>query len=202
MNSELAKIDVFLKTSGYAYKSYAELSKDVNGHSLVTDSTTEAFDFDEISKSFFSSNACVCSADALLLKDNLYLIEFKTVAKTKPKWKYEEIKKNLCMKISESLIVLDKEIIQPNSVDETRFEKYFVITIDSAKLPIDAMSCAMVGLSAPATTPAPVFTFSQKSLSESFDKYRLPDKNGNHIFYEDVIILNDKNFSAMVKSFT
>ena len=78
MNLELQKVEHYLISLGFSPYTFTELSKSNGGKELVTDSNT-AFCFDKISASFYGREQ-LNSADALLLKDNLYLIEFKVVS--------------------------------------------------------------------------------------------------------------------------
>jgi chaperonin cofactor prefoldin len=78
MNPELQKIEKYITSLGFLPKTFTELSQSNGGKSLVTDNNT-AFCFDDISDYFWNKkyNKKLSSADALLLKDSLYLIEFK-----------------------------------------------------------------------------------------------------------------------------
>jgi hypothetical protein len=78
MNLELQKIERYLISLGFSPDTFTELSKSNGGKVLVTNSNT-AFCFDKISAYFYSREQ-LNSVDALLLKDNLYLIEFKVVS--------------------------------------------------------------------------------------------------------------------------
>ena len=79
MNAELVKVENWLQGIGKSPESYSELSKDNKGTSLVSNDTKEAYNYDSIVKWFFVSGTdpCCCSCDALLLRENLYFIEFK-----------------------------------------------------------------------------------------------------------------------------
>ena len=190
MNLELQKIDTYLAGRGLRKKSYTDLSKNSAGKPLVTNAVVGAYCYDDVSPLFLKIKSA--SADALLLKDSLYFIEFKTVAGSGSPGaqKYEIIKQNLFLKLSESLIVLEKCLV-PASHAAENYDKYFIIVVDSVAFPLFSQASVMAGLSRGASNSA--------NFTAVFDKYK-QQVNGKYIFYKDVWVWNDKNFSVNVRT--
>lgn len=192
MNSELQKIDTAL-TSVFSKYTFANLSEDSNGTPLVSD-TNQAYCFDEISNSYFRINHCSC--DCLLLREKLYLIEFKRLAYSSNRKKYKILKQNLALKIAESLHTIEKKIFDELNIDTTQFEKIFVCVVDSRRSPITAMSAAMSGLSG--GTASSTFLHSDSSLLQSISKYGITDWNGSYTYFHGTKIINEANFSSEI----
>ena len=187
MNAELQKIDTYLSGHGFYKKAYFELSKDKHGHPLVSSTTIEAYCYDDVSSHFFRIKTA--SADAIVLKDSLYFIEFKSIRSCdRDADKYKIIKQNLFLKLGESLFLLNK-YLNPSAGATCNYKKYFIIVVNSISSPTTAMAGSMSGLARGACSPT--------SFSAVFGKYR-QWFNGSPVFYDDVMVWNDINFSAEV----
>lgn len=206
MNSELEKIDSFLQAEGFKYESYMAMSMDVTGNPLVTNTTVEAYCFDKISNSFYPQGN-YHSADSLLLKENLYFIEFKSVDKKikglltsgSQRKKFAELefsglKKDLCLKLSESYITLKNILEDPLGVIAT-YKYYFIIVVDYVSAPVTASSGVLAALSAGSS----LLNQKQQGFDVSFNKYRKA-VNGDSAIYDDVMIWNNINFSAKISA--
>lgn len=187
MNTELQKIDAYLASHGFQKKSYLDLSKGSKSRSLVNDSTAEAYCYDDVPTHFLRIKTA--SADAILLKESLYFIEFKSMLScNRDAKKYEIIKQNLFIKLGESLLLLNK-YLNPSAGVSGNFKKYFIIVVNPIKSPTTALVGSMVGLSKGAYNPTLFHTI--------FDKYR-QCVNGSPTFYDDVMIWNNINFTVEI----
>jgi hypothetical protein len=180
MNQELQLIESYLISLNFSPKTFTELSLTTsgpfNGKSLVTDNNT-AFHFDEISNSFY--NITLSSADALLLKDNLYLIEFKRViSQLKSGSKRKQLKLSLFQKMAESFHTLRESIFKNSNVDPDKFEKYFIIVTEDAISAYTAAIMRILKSQVPATGDI---------YNDSFNKYRKQYRNSSKKVYYDSV---------------
>ena len=188
MNSELSALDAHLSSLGFMHKSYNELSKNRVGSSLVNDATCEAYDFDEITSKLYSHFPH--SVDALLLKEDLYFIEFKRIINVAKESKQKILKQNIQLKLSESMTTFYIEFANKLGLDVTKFKRIAIIVVDSNKSPISAMAGVMSGLSG-----------GDSWLSDNnFIYHSVADSSGMHVYYNCVWIWNDLNFSANICS--
>ena len=201
MNTELEKVAVWLRTKGESVKSYRDLSKDRKGNPLVTDTTAEAYGYDSIIRSFFAPGVhpCCCSCDALLLKEHLYLIEFKSpgrdidffdcylanISNTKKRQAWHIIC-SVESKLGESLYMLKKCILQPLDVDEKKFEKYAVIVYNSNNHAAQGRSASMASASG------------QQQTSLMHKRFMGRDVGGNPVFFHAVKTVPNSLFPSLV----
>jgi hypothetical protein len=129
MNNELLSFKSKLLEDGYVEKTYTELSANMTT-SLVTDDNI-AFNFDEMSHRQWGHNL-LTSADALLIKDSLYLIEFKTYpTSSNPKRnKSDTLFKSFKSKMAESHISLKTKIFPKYNIDDSKFKTIFIYVIN------------------------------------------------------------------------
>lgn len=201
MNTELEKIAVWLRTKGEAVKSYSDLSKDKHGDSLVSDMTEEAYDYDSITRSFFAQGVhhLCCSCDALLLKEHLYLIEFKSPGKdidffgcylanisNKKKKQAWRVICSVESKLGESLYMLEKRILRPLDVDEEKFEKHAVIVYNSNNNAAQGRSASMSSASG------------QRQTSPMHQRFAIKDVDGNPVFFHEVKTVPNSLFPSFV----
>lgn len=206
MNGELQKIETWLQSQGAKPKSYCDLSKDANGSSLVTDTTTDAYDYDSIIKSFYAQGTVhTCSScDALLLRENLYLIEFKSLGNgvnifgfDLSKLSQTQLKKIINVlykveaKLSESLYMLRNWILPAvtTAVDEFRFEKHAIIVFDANQ------NAASANAASRASASGQISGF--VSVPQRFQE-RTAD--GRPVFYHEVVVWPSNLFSANIRS--
>lgn len=186
MNSELAKLDSALISLGFVHKQYNIMSKNRTGNPLVTDSRCEAYDYDEITKSIYQVNPH--SVDAILLKDDMFFIEFKRVVNRTNPLEQKNIKQDLQLKLSESLILFYKYFVKKYRINLKKFKKIAIIVVDSVQSPISATSGVLARLSGGGVW-----------LSSSNLIYHIaPTKNGEHLFFDDLLMWNDLNFSIQI----
>lgn len=191
MHAELQKIDTYLTIQGVQKKSYEELSKNSAKTPLVTDQSVEAYCFDDVPVLFCPIK--LASADSILLKDNLYFIEFKALAGgcyTNAN-KYKVVKQNLFIKINESLLVLEK-LLSPAAGAKLGYKKYFIIVVDTLSSPTTAVAGAMAGLSMRGRC------YNPGSFPSIFNKY-LQKFNRQTLYFDDIFVWNDRNFSSEIK---
>ena len=201
MNAELEKVDSWLRKIKVSPRSYSDLSKDDKGNPLVTEKTVEAYDYDSVTESFFASGVCpcCCSCDALLLKEHLYLIEFKRSGKGVDFFdqhlaNISNNKKNQAWrvfgsvesKLSESLFMLEKRILQPLNVDERRFEKHAVIVYDSYTQAAQGRAASLASAS------------KQPQTSSMHQRFEGRDVEGNPVFYHRIQTIPDNLFAQFV----
>ncbi len=183
MNSALIPLDNYLSSAlGFSHTSYADLSKSSAGVPLVSFALAEAYNFDEVVRMLFV--ACPSSVDALLLKTDLYFIEFKRTGSSFG----GIIKKNLQKKLSESLLIFQKKFEDPLGINSSLFAKKAIIVLNSCASPVASLSAAMSGLSGASTL------YTRNNFWYLYEA----DRNGNHVFYEDVLVWNEINFSANI----
>jgi len=174
MNKNLKKIKEHLSHK-FEEKSYKELSKPKTSEiriptSLIDDITNKAFCFDDISDSFYNDKLHLSSADALLLRDNLYLIELKPIGQ-------KELDNNISKKMIESFHTLRERVFKDSKIDQIDFEIHFIlIREDNA---ITNCSKAYKKVSKKPTPPV--------VDNESFDKYKQRYVDSNERVYYDSI---------------
>lgn len=203
MNAELQKVEDWLRSKGESPKSYADLSKNNKGQPLVADSTIEAYDYDSVIRSFYSLQTVerCCSCDALLLKERLYFIEFKTPGKgvdffdqtianisNKKKGQAWHIFCSVESKLSESLYSLGKWILSPLEVDETTFEKHAIVVYSSSQNAASARSATQASASG------------QPQSSNMHQRFMVRDLNGDPVFYHNVQTIPNNLFSSIVQT--
>ena len=190
MNQELKRIEKYLISRKFEEKSYKDLSRPKANKdsriptSLIDDITNKAFCFDDISDSFYDKRLHLSSADALLLKDNLYLIELKPIGSKK-------LDHEISKKIIESFHTLRERVFKDNNTDPSKFEIHFILIREDNAL--DKYSEAIEQktkkrFSNPKTTPLP-------PDNEPFDKYkqRYIDNN-KRVYYDSVEIWEKSEF--------
>jgi hypothetical protein len=168
----------------------------------VANATVEAYDYDSVIQSFFASTSCSSSCDALLLKDHLYLIEFKSLGKgvdilafnlnTLSTKKFDQALRVICkaeFKLCESLYMLEKRILRPLAVDESKFEKHAVIVYASNEFAAAGRAAALASASSQPPTP---------SMHQRFEGR---DADGNPVFYHRIQTIPDILFAQFVKGF-
>jgi thiaminase len=188
MNPELQKIENYLISLKFSQKTFTVLSKSKGGKSLVTDNNT-AFHFDEISDSFYKIK--LSSADSLLLKDNLYLIEFKRViSQLKSKSKRKQIKLRIFQKMAESFHTLRESIFKNSNANPNNFKKHFIIVTEDAVSAYVAASNRLAKNNVLATG---------NIYNQSFDKYRQQYGNDSkRVYYDSVEIWSKAVFPTRV----
>lgn len=196
MNTENIKIDGYLKTKFSHIPNLMDtctnLSKSNDGIPLVSD-ITETYNFDSISNDIYKPK-CHKSSDALYLKEELYLIEFKNGFPGNNRT-YKEIKNSIIAKISTSLHTLEKVIFAGANVDTNNLKRNYILVLNSTSLgvPITAVAIAMAKLSGELP--------SEKGIYSALCNYELPFYESNRLFYDKIIILNDINFSKNLFAF-
>jgi hypothetical protein len=202
MNAELDKVDSWLRGRSESPKSYSDLSKDGEGNPLINDGTVEAYDYDSVTESFFAPGVkpCCCSCDALLLKEHLYLIEFKRSGRGVDFFDhhlgiFSNNKKNQAWrvfgsvesKLSESLYMLEKQILQPLDVDERRFEKHAVIVYDCNKDAPEGLAASRASSSG------------QPQTASMHQRFEGRDVEGNPVFFHKVQTIPDSLFTEKIR---
>lgn len=192
MNSELEKIDNYIKGLGFKKMSFSELSKPGKGVPLVADENT-AYCFDKISDGCYE--ASLFSADALLIKPRrLYLIEFKHVKPMIGDEKEREILRlKLFLKMAESFHTLQNHLFINCDADSSRFEKHFILVTEHFEEPLATTFAACDRLSRNPAAPA------GDVYKDSFGKYRQQYKNSKKkVYYDSVDIWADFVFPDKV----
>lgn len=186
MNSALLPLDTFLLSLGFTHRSYSDMSKDCLGNPLVSCTIAEAYCFDDIVASFFYNDPH--SIDSLLLKNDLYFIEFKRMINVRTKAQKKCLKQNLQLKLSESALIFQKKMSETLRLNQSQFKKIAVIVVDHSTMPVTAMAGAMASLSG-----SPL-------QDDNFLYHFHPDRSGNHVFYDDLHVWNDINFNSQISS--
>ena len=166
----------------------------------VIESTQEAFDYDKI-KERLAGQKCT-SADALLVRRNLYFIEFKTgfavqkqdINATTHK---DNLRLNIRLKAYESLALFEK-IILPEVEDgklEEKTQKYYIAVIDTEKDPMMPYADILRRKSGVEEMRCK----EQKRIFEnSLLNYRKEVSGGQRIFYDNVEVWYDREFDARI----
>jgi hypothetical protein len=208
MNAELKKIEVWLRQRGETPRSYRDLSKNVKGDSLVPeDLTTEAYNYDAVVGSFYANKTLhrCCSCDALLLKEHLYLIEFKSsgddvsifgldlskLSQTQLK-KIGNVLYKVESKLSESLYMLKNWILPAVTglVDECRFEKHAIVVFNADENAASANAASRASASGQECEPA-------KKL---YPRFQEKTADGKPVFYHTVSVWPENLFSAKIRA--
>jgi len=207
MNPELQKIEKYIKSLGFQQKTFTDLSKSKKGEKLVTDNNT-AFNFDDISDYFHKIQ--LSSADALLLRENLYLIEFKHIEKlinSMPefmacsiicpsanlsesvvslqkellKLQRKLLRLNLSQKMAESFHTLRECIFVNSQTDQGKFEKHFILVTENALKSIRAGYMRKAG--------AIIDDISDESFKKYQQEYKnTPESNQIRVYYDSIDI--------------
>jgi hypothetical protein len=192
MNPELKKIETHLiKSLKFSQETFKDLSKPKTTNakiptSLVDDITNKAFCFDDISDSFYGEHLHLCSADALLLKDNLYLIEFKPLG---PK----NLNYDISQKMIESFHTLRERIFTDSKADPNKFEMHFILVKDDNAI-AKYVKVAKQHHGKPISTTPVVDTD-----NESFGKYRQQYIDcPKRVYYNSVEIWTKREFEEKI----
>lgn len=203
MNEELKKVKLWLEGIGESPIKFSELSQDDHENPLVTDATQEAYNYDSVTKSFFppDTHPCCRSCDALLLRNHLYLIEFKRPGKGieifnlhLEELSSQNLKKVLGIickvesKLVESLYMLEKRILRPLAVDDNRFEKKAIVVYNAAEHAAQGRADAQASAS----------NFSPEKLA-MHNRFEGKDKNGKPVFFHSVQIVSNYLFTATIQ---
>ena len=192
MNKELIRLDLLLKKEGFLLKSYSSMSSSTSGKALVLDNTTEAYWFDDIVKKLFTIQPN--SMDSLLIKENIYLIEFKRIKNSNPSCgvlsrdcgRDEVIKHKSTIKLVNSITILKEEFLYPLAINRSNFTINAIIVVDSNQFPIMATSSVMSSLSG-----IPL-------KEEYYYAYCKANRHGKKLFYDSIKIWNETNFSTRI----
>lgn len=168
-------------------------------------SQVEAYNFDKIKESIYKNNCT--SADALLIRKNLNLIEFKTGFDSPDDTLSEKIKKDnlrlsIRIKAYESLHLLETAIIDeisPNGQLENGIKKVFCAVVDTNE-PIVAEE-AYVDILCDAGGIKENKSFKMKIVENILSLYRKETDKQKKLFYDDVYVLYDYEFDKKVEQF-
>lgn len=186
MHPELQKLEDSLKK--YKKESFTKLSEDRHQKPLVTNDVL-AYNFDTITQSLYAIP--FASADALLLRDNLYFIEFKNFTESDEE-KNQMILQHIFLKCGESLFTLHRHFLNSSLMGEDHFKKAFVLVVNSNTNPLEATANVMLKISNNKVH--------KTKLRQRFENYCQKDKQDKPYFYDEVIILNDQNFNVWEKN--
>lgn len=188
MNSALIPLDNYIQGLGLTTQTYADLSKNNAGVPLVSFTLKEAYCFDELIRRLFACRPH--SVDAILLKNNLYFIEFKSVANATAGKDKEIIRQNLELKLTDSALIFYREMVEPLSLNILSFKRVAIIVVDYRTSPIMAISGALSSLAGGASA--------LNITSMNFQYYFSLDSTGKFIFYNDVQVWNNINFPIQI----
>lgn len=188
MNSALIPLDNYIQGLGLTTQTYADLSKNNAGVSLVSFTLKEAYCFDELVRRLFTCHPH--SVDAILLKNNLYFIEFKSVDNVTARKDKEIIRQNLELKLTDSALIFYREMVEPLSLNILSFKRVAIIVVDYRTSPIMAISGALSSLAGGASA--------LNITSMNFQYYFSLDSTGKFIFYNDVQVWNNINFPIQI----
>lgn len=190
----------YLDTNYNHKKTLSELSNNPK----IT-STISAYDFDKIKRIIYRDRCT--SADALLIKKNLNLIEFKTGFDSPDESLSDKVKKeNLMLKIRlkayESLHLLQTAIIDEISPDDKLCEKIktiFCAVIDTNE-PVVGDE-VIVDILSDAGSLNGTKSFKTKITEDTLKMYRKETNKHKKLFYDDVFVLYDYEFDNNVSRF-
>lgn len=197
MNQDILKISQYLSANySNLQDTFTNLSRSSDGQPLVNDSNI-AYNFDKISNAIYSPNM-LKSSDALFLKNELYLIEFKKGLRAAPagyresrkSLKYEALKNCITAKISTSLHTIEKVIFNRANVNASSFKRNYIIVLDPSPSgqPVLALGQVLSQLAG-----------IQSCLLSIWSPFILPYIDVSiRCFYDDVIVLNSINFSSKI----
>ena len=195
------RIKEYLDTNYPYIKTLANLSNNLN----IT-SQENAYDFDEIKRKIYPT---CCSADALLIKKRLNIIEFKTGFSTPNSTLSDKTKKeNLMLKIkqkaSDSLRILDISIIaQIEKIDndqlDSRIKKVYCAVIDSGSCPVlgEEIYADIIAQAGNVCDP----TSYKKLIENSLKVYQKETAYHEKLFYYETYVLYDYEFDNKVSQF-
>lgn len=188
MNNELLPLEAFIRSFGLSQQTYADLSKDTSGTPLVSCATQEAFCYDDLIQKIFAS--APHSMDAILLKDDLYFIEFKRIAHTSARKDQEILRQSLELKLTDSMIVFYKQMVEVLHLNLSKFKRIAIIVVDYVTSPVMATAGVLSSLSGG--------TSRMNLTTGNFIYYYQADRHGKRIFYDDIQIWNNINFSVNI----
>lgn len=166
---------------------FKNLSIDSFSNPLVNNNTL-AFSFDYITQKLLNASNIHRGTDALYIKNEIFLIEFKRNIFGSSK-KQKEKRVVVREKMSTGLHLIEKIVI-PNaclSVDPDRIKINYILVVDSAVEPIAAVSAVVSNISG----------IRQQINNCEFVHYEckfINQKTSNRIFYDSVEVWNDINF--------
>lgn len=184
---------------------YSDTLANLSNNSNIT-SQESAYDFDKIKSKIYPT---CCSADALLLKKRLNLIEFKTGFSTSDSTISDKIKKeNLMLKIrqkaSDSLRILDICIIgkiekKDDDRLDGRIKKVYCAVIDSESCPVlgEEMYADIISQAGNVCNP----TSYKKLIENSLKVYQKETDCHEKLFYYETHVLYDYEFDNKVSQF-
>jgi hypothetical protein len=190
MNPELKKIETHLKSLKFSQKTFKDLSKSKTSNvkiptSLIDDITNKAFCFDDISDSFYDNH--LSSADALLLRDNLYLIEFKPLG-------LKKLDSDISQKMIESFHTLRERVFADSKIDPSKFEMHFILVKEDSAISKFSKGAKKL-FKKPSYTPSVV-----DAVNEPFDKYRQKYIDyPKRVYYDSVEIWTKREFEDKIK---
>ncbi len=190
----------YLKHNYHYVKKISELS---NNEKVKC--TEDAFDFDAIKKAIYGDNCA--SSDALLIKRNLNLIEFKTGFDAPEETLSDKIRKeNLLLKIRikayESLHLLQTAIIDEISSEDKLAENIkivFCAVIDTAEKAIaeDLISDILTDAGGMREEKS----FKVRIIETGLGMYRKQTDRQKKLFYDETFVLYDYEFDKNIHRF-
>lgn len=159
-----------------------------------------AYNYDNVRRKIIGEKCT--SADSLLLRNNVYFIEFKTGFANPEegvniKTHKENLKCKIRIKAYESLALFEK-VILPDIGDGklgNKIKKHYIAVIDTEDSPKSAYVDVLSELSGKESTR----TEMQKSLFENtLLNYRKETKNGIKVFYDETKVWYDYEFDSRI----
>ena len=162
----------------------------------------EVYSFDKIKEATCRDG--VKSCDALYIKKNINLIEFKTGFNTVDCNASDKLKKeNMLLKIkgkaSDSLHILEKLLLKKVFRDESQSPKMVMCAVIDSNESAIAEDCYVDILSERAGLA--VSSNWKEKLSEVLSLYRKETKTGEKLFYDDTFVLYDYEFDDKFSTF-
>lgn len=176
MNIDISNLKQYM-TSNYSstLDTFENISRDNQGNAVVS-SSSQAYNFDTIVRLIFPAHKCPKSADALLIKDEIYFIEFKS-----GKNNTKEKKLSTIGKLCSSMLILENYLLKQSGINISNVKINFLLVEKQTSNPINTYSAALSKLS-----NFPLFAdgvYEQKIQNQ-------------RIYYDSAFRINDINFDT------
>lgn len=193
-----------LKTYLDAHYNYRGRLCDLSNNPQIQ-SQDEVYDFDEIKRKVYGDNCT--SADALWIKRNINLIEFKTGFdapddSVNERTKKENLQLKIRLKAYESLHLLQTAIInevETNSSLDPKIQTVFCAVIDTSQPEIGEE--VYTDILADAGSVREHKSFKAKIVEEMLKLYRKETTTHKKLFYDETFVLYDYEFDSNIKRF-
>ena len=185
--------------SNYNYK---DTLSNLSSNKLIK-STEQAYDYDKIKNVVYKGNCASC--DALLIKKNINIIEFKTGFDSPDdtlddKTKKENLMLKIRLKAYESLHLLYTAIIE--EIDSTRKiqpKKIFCAVIDTNEMVTSEE--AIVDILSEEGAVKNNSSYKTRIIENMLTMYRKETDHKKKLFYDDTFVLYDYEFDSNVNRF-